>query len=122
DEPKAALASVVKALEEKRVDYLLAHLADPEFVDARVKIYKGNFDELVKETSARMVDNPSVLKELRRFLKDGKWKTFNATAEASLDDLKVRRVYFRQIKKRWYLEQRQLPEKKEKEKEKDKDG
>src|SRR5207244_4109918 len=115
--PKTALASVVQALEDKRVDYLLAHLADPEFVDVRVMLYKGNFEALVKETSTHMVDNPAVVKELRRFLKDGKWKSFNATAEASLDEVKIRRVYFRKIGKRWFLEQRQLPEKKEKEKE-----
>jgi hypothetical protein len=117
DEPKTTLASVVKAIEDRRIDYLLAHLADPEFVDDRVKLYGGNFEELVKETTARMVDNPAVLKELRRFLKEGKWKTSDTTAEVSLDDVKSRRVYLRKIDKRWFLEQRQQPEKKDKEKE-----
>jgi hypothetical protein len=112
DEPKTALGSVVKALEDRRIDYLLAHLADPEFVDDRVKLYGGNFEELVKETTVHMLDNPAVLKELRRFLKEGKWNTFNATTEVSLDDVKNKRVYLRKIDKRWFLEQRQEPKKK----------
>src|SRR5438552_17204398 len=39
---KEALASVLKAVEAKRFDYLVAQLADPEFVDDRVKrLYAG---------------------------------------------------------------------------------
>src|SRR5437667_9610302 len=34
--PKEALGSVLKAIGDKRIDYLLAHLADPAFVDKRV--------------------------------------------------------------------------------------
>ncbi|HEV3448581.1 MAG TPA: hypothetical protein VG099_28345, partial [Gemmataceae bacterium] len=43
EDPKQALASVVKAIDRQRIDYLLAHLADPDFVDERVKeVYGGN--------------------------------------------------------------------------------
>ena len=35
--PQEALGSVVKALADGRVDYVLAHLADPAFVQARLK-------------------------------------------------------------------------------------
>src|SRR6202040_2264284 len=38
--PPEALQSVVKAIAGKRLDYLLAHLADPEYVDAKVAKYK----------------------------------------------------------------------------------
>src|SRR5258708_5962270 len=54
-EPKEALASVVKAVNLKQFDYLLAHLADPKFVDARV-------EELKKQTS------PDAKEEARAFL------------------------------------------------------
>src|ERR1051326_8829805 len=33
DSPKQTLASIAKALERKRMDYLLAHLVDPAFTD-----------------------------------------------------------------------------------------
>src|SRR5437868_6335757 len=57
---KQALASVMKAIDRQRIDYLLAHLADPDFVDERVKeVYGGNFDELVKETTTKLRDNPA---------------------------------------------------------------
>src|SRR5262245_55933096 len=34
---KEALASVLKAIRDRKFDYLVAHLADPAFVDDRVK-------------------------------------------------------------------------------------
>lgn len=37
--PQEALKSAVKAFDSDRYDYLLAHLADPKFVDARVAEY-----------------------------------------------------------------------------------
>ena len=35
--PKETLASVLQAIEQKRFDYLMAQLAEPSFVDERVK-------------------------------------------------------------------------------------
>ena len=49
--PKETLASVLKAIEGKRADYIVAHLADPEFVDRRVK--ETGHDELLSETTAK---------------------------------------------------------------------
>src|SRR5438309_759707 len=73
--PKEALASVLRASERGRISYLLAHLADPAFVDKRVKeVYGGDFEELVRETTAKLTDNPATLKELQRFLKEGEWE------------------------------------------------
>src|SRR5262245_48305379 len=46
---KEALASVLKAIDAKRIDYLVAQLADPAFIDARVKkVYGGAFSEQVE--------------------------------------------------------------------------
>src|SRR3954452_20231951 len=39
--PQDAMKSIAKALESGRLDYLLAHLADPKFVDPRVNEYLG---------------------------------------------------------------------------------
>jgi len=108
EDPKQALASVVKAIDRQRIDYLLAHLADPEFVDERVKeVYGGNFDELVKETTTKLKDNPAEAKLLERFLKEGEWDAKENTATASLKDVKDRQVFMKKIGKSWYLENKQ---------------
>src|SRR6516164_6015386 len=58
--PKETLASVVLAIQERNFAYLLAELADPNFVDKRVKDnHGGSFDEFVKEASMKIADNPS---------------------------------------------------------------
>ena len=111
EDPKQALASVVKAIDRQRIDYLLAHLADPDFVDERVKeVYGGNFDELVKETTAKLKDNPAEAKLLERFLKEGEWDAKENTATASLKDVKDRQVFMKKVGKSWYLENRQKAE------------
>lgn len=116
DSPKSALESVLKAIERKRIAYLLAQLADPNFVDERVKSYNGNFDELVNETTKKLKDDPAALKELHRFLKEGEWEGGDGTASAKLKDVKDRRVFMRKIGDRWYLENRMKPEAEAKEK------
>jgi hypothetical protein len=106
---KQALASVIKALERKRYDYLLAHLADPEFVDERVRAYGGRFDEVVRESAAKYADNPETARELARFLKDGEWEETATQATAKLKDMPTRQVILRKIGDRWFLENRQRP-------------
>jgi hypothetical protein len=109
--PKETLASVLRAIEKGRINYLLAHLADPAFVDQRVKqVYGGDFDELVRETSNKLTGNPDAVKELDRFLKEGEWEAAETTAAVKLKDVKDRQVFFRKIGQRWYLENRQKPE------------
>ena len=103
--PKETLDSILKAIERKRVDYLLAQLSDPQFVDKRVKDYGGNFEELVREATARFVDDPESVRKLRRILKDGEWEMDETTATARLKDIKER-VFMKKIDERWFLENR----------------
>jgi hypothetical protein len=105
--PKQALASVLKAIDLKRIDYLLAQLSEPEWVDERVKIYEGGFAELTKETAARL--DPPAVKKLARFLKEGEFETLDGTAVVRLKDVKDRVVRLRKIDRRWYLENRYKP-------------
>ena len=85
--PKETIASVVKAIDAQRVDYMLAQLADPKFVDTQVAEYrrlfpnsKGDaqeffaFDKLVNETVAYYLSDPILLRELRLFARDGVWE------------------------------------------------
>jgi hypothetical protein len=109
--PKEALGSAISAIENRRVDYLLAQLTDPAFVDRRVReLYGGNFDELVRETTTKLSNEPGTVKELRRFLKEGEWEAGEKTATVRLKDIKDRQVFLRKVDDRWYLENRQKPE------------
>lgn len=105
--PKEALQSVVKAIDGQQFDYLLAQLADPQFVDARVKALAGGFPELVRETRTRLGEDPSAVRDLRRFAGDGEVEEAGETATVRLKDVKNRAVFLKKVKERWYLENRQ---------------
>ncbi len=80
-------------------------------MDERVKeVYGGNFDELVKETTTKLKDNPMEAKLLERFLKEGEWDAKENTATASLKDVKDRQVFMKKVGKSWYLENKQKAE------------
>ncbi len=84
---KEAFASVIKAIDDKKFDYLVAQLADPTFVDDRVKrLYGGKFDEQVQDSRSRF--DPAAVKLLKRFLKEGKWTLTKSDAVVQLDDVK----------------------------------
>jgi hypothetical protein len=114
DTPKEALGSVVKAVEDKRIDYLVAQLTDPDFVDRRVKDTGGDFDGLVREATARLADDPGPVKRLRRLLEDGDWDVKDERASVHVKDAKDRWCYFRKDGDRWFLENRYKPETDEK--------
>lgn len=105
--PKEALASVLKAIDLKRIDYLLAHLSDPDWVDERAKTYEGGFTELVKEATAQL--DPPAVKKLSRFLKEGTFEMLDGSAVVQLKDVKDRVVRLRKVGARWYLESRFKP-------------
>ncbi len=109
--PKPALESVINAIEQKKIGYLLAQLADPAWVDDRVKtVHGGKFDALVKETSDKFAKDPTAIKDLRRILKEGEWKEEDTAASACLKDAKDDCVFLRKIEGRWFLEDRKKPE------------
>jgi hypothetical protein len=108
--PKEALASVLKAIENKRVDYLIAHLADPEWVDQRLKDTGGKLNELRQETTARLVDDPGAAKQLQRLLKEGEWENDSSSASVHLKEGTDRWVFLRKGNDRWFLENRWKPD------------
>jgi hypothetical protein len=102
--PKEALASVLKAVEMKRADYVVAQLADPEFVDRRVK--ETSHDDLLAEVTAKLVTDPGAAKQLRALLDKGTWgKEEGDTAEVSLAEGSDRIATFRKAGGRWFLKQ-----------------
>jgi hypothetical protein len=108
--PKETLTGVLKTIEANKINYLLAQLADPQWVDKRVKeVYDGKFETFVAETSSKFNNDRASVKELQRFLLEGMWEMADATASAQLKDVPNRRVYLRKIDGRWFLESRQTP-------------
>jgi hypothetical protein len=117
--PQEALQSIVKAIETKRVDYLVAHLADPQFVDPRIVEYKAlyqggeagravlAFDRLVRETTLHFQEDPVLLKELRLFAKEAEWEGKEDETVGTLKKGSPRRVYLRKAEERWFLQNRQ---------------
>jgi hypothetical protein len=118
DTPKETLESIMKAIQMKKIDYLVAHLADPAFVDQRIaEVHGGKFEEMVRETTTQLVDNPDTLRIFRRFLKEGKWEGEKGTAASAKVNGVKDTLYFRKIDDRWFLENRKKgPAEKEKEK------
>lgn len=102
DTAKETLASVLKAVEAKRVDYVVAQLADPVFVDHRLKrLYGGRFEQQVEDTCARL--DPLTIKLLQRFLKAGDWQEDKDRVTVRLKDDK-RCLYLKKENGRWFME------------------
>jgi hypothetical protein len=103
--PQETLGSVLKAAEMKRFDYLAAQLADPIFIDDRVKrLYGGRFADQVEDVSTRL-DAPTLML-LRRIFKDGVWQVSKENAFVTLKDVTERTVFFRLVGSRWFMEHR----------------
>jgi hypothetical protein len=99
---KEGLASALKAIDAKRIDYLAAQLADPTFIDERVKrVYGGRFAEQVEDTRASL--DPLTVKQLRKFLTEGDWTIDKAEAVVKLKSAKDRCVRLRMQDGRWFL-------------------
>ncbi len=118
--PRDTLLSVAKAFDNKRVDYLLAQLADPRFVDEAVVSYKNSmrqgedkakvflaFDRLVAETTQYLLADPTLLNDLRQFAADADWETTDKQATGTLKTIQGRKVYLRKLADRWFLENKQ---------------
>ncbi|MBY0230069.1 MAG: hypothetical protein K2W96_12375 [Gemmataceae bacterium] len=103
--PKEALASVLKAIEARKFDYLVAQLAEPAFIDDRVKrVYDGKFEEQVDDTRARL--DAFVVKQLARLAKEGKWKEGTSEAFVASEDAPDRAARFVKKDGRWFLRHR----------------
>lgn len=118
--PTEAMKSLVTAFDRKRVDYLLAHLADPAYVDDWVERYKQDFpmgkeegkrllafDRLTRETNQYFQNDPLIVKDLRIFAKEAKWTEEGETAVGTVETIPARKVYLKKIGERWFFENKQ---------------
>jgi hypothetical protein len=68
------------------------------------------FRKFVNDLRGLSADDPSQLKELRRFLRDGQIAESGDTAKVTLADTRDRFVFLKKIDGRWYLENRTADE------------
>jgi len=118
--PAEAMKSIIVALDRKRVDYLLAQLADPIYVDYWVERYKKDFtlgkedgkrllafDRLTRETNLYFENDPLLVKELRTFSREAKWAEEGESAVGTVEKIPARKVFLKKIGERWFFENRQ---------------
>jgi hypothetical protein len=118
--PQETMKSIALALSRRKVEYMLAHLVDPHYVDYWIERYKAAFpkgsdaartliafDRLVNETHKYYVNDPLILKELRQFAKDAEWEEKDALAVGSVKTMPGRKAFLRRVGDRWFLENRQ---------------
>jgi hypothetical protein len=118
--PKEALTSIVKAIDDRRIDYLLAQLADPKYVDAQVNEYRAQFatskpeaqaflafDRLVQDTVRYFLSDPVLIRELRMFSRDAVWEVADDVATGVHKDVPARKMVMRRVGERWFLENKQ---------------
>jgi hypothetical protein len=118
--PAETMKSIALALGRRRVDYMLAHLVHPTYVDYWIERYKAAytkgsdqaktliaFDRLLSETNKYYLGDPLILKELRLFAKDAEWEEKDALAVGSVKSIPGRKVFLRRAEDRWFLENRQ---------------
>lgn len=100
---KETLASVMKAAENKKHDYLLAQLVDPKVIDARVKASGGNFAQVVEEAREKL--DAAALKQFAKFEKDGTWTEVSKDqVQVTLKESKDRSLFFKKVGDRWFVE------------------
>ena len=84
----------------------------PAELNARVKEVgtRLNFRHLTGVIRQKLDDDPTHLKDLRRFLRSAEFQVAGETATARLADVKDRALYFKKVKDRWFLENRMTEE------------
>jgi hypothetical protein len=104
---KAALASVLKAIDTHRIDYLVAQLADPDEVDKKVQAVGGKFEPYLKQVTDSFSDNPESARQLRKFASEGEFSVNGDSAVVSHKEIKGRQVFLRKAGGRWFLQDQQ---------------
>lgn len=102
--PQDALNSVLKAVQGKRIDYLLTHLADPQFVAARTAAESEGFAVLLREANEKLVNDPGAVRHLQRLAKEGEWKIEEDVAVVALKEGNDRTATFRKADGRWVMQ------------------
>lgn len=111
DSPLTLKSSILKSLEAGRIDYLIAHLTDPKFIDPRIaKSFEGKLENQARETKAKLVGT-ELGNQLKLILQGGQL-TIKGN-EAVIIHPKLGNgliVRFLKIEKLWYMDNRKSQE------------
>src|SRR5262245_48780932 len=128
DSPKQLLASLDKAFNRKRLDYVLAHLLEPGYGDAKLaESYRQKFGRtldddreltieqrdarakealqlFIAEVNSHMASEPKKTLRFFRLLKEGTVEEAGTTAKVSLKDAPTMILTLRQVDGRCYMD------------------
>jgi hypothetical protein len=107
---KETMKSIATALERTRMDYILAHLTNPIFVDEKVKEFNGDFEAFARNADEHLAD-PKRRQEFLRFLKEGTVEESGTSAKVTLKDVPKKQLTFRQTGGRWFMDNENEAEK-----------
>ena len=65
-----------------------------------------NVQDLSDRVRKKLADEPSTIRDLKRFARDADFQTSGDTATATLKEVKDRALYFKNIGGRWFMENR----------------
>jgi hypothetical protein len=101
--PKETAASILRALNRERFDYLVAHLIEPSFVDERIKITKAKPQEVIDSVRNRFLDDPATLKNLKKILGEGNITEDADKATVTFGEVKGLEVHLVKLGERWFI-------------------
>lgn len=115
----AAAENDLRALRNRQKADPLAYTAEqrlpdnPELFNARVaaEATARGFQKLADEVRGRFAEDPNLLRELRRFLREGELNAHGDTATLTLKGVPGRAVRFRKVDNRWFVDDRTEPAK-----------
>jgi hypothetical protein len=96
-------ANPVGVKAEEKLPYEPAAFA--EFVKAEAKV--RGFRAAIEDVRKKFVADSSIVKEMKRYLRDGTFNVTGDNAAVTLRDVKGKAVYFTKVNGRWFVEDKQ---------------
>ncbi len=75
------------------------------FVKAEAK--QRGFKATIEEVRKKFVADSNIVKEMKRFLREGEFTSTGESAKVTLKDVKGKGIYFTKVGNRWFIEDRQ---------------
>lgn len=101
--PENLRKSLLKALNSDKIDYLLAHLAHPLFIDKNIReVHEGDFSKQVSETQEKLKNG--LKSPLESLLKNGNLESLDKTATIKDPTLKDFVIFMKLENNKWFME------------------
>lgn len=82
---------------------------DPkEFLEfVKIEAKNRGFKATIEDVRKKFLADSNIVKEMKRFLREGEFSTTGETAKVTLKDVKGKAIYFVKVNNRWFIEDRQ---------------